>query len=159
MRQSTIGNSFFFPLSSLFLLTLLAAGCGPSYPACYEVRGKVTFDGQPVTQGTITFYPDEGRSAMGKIQPDGSYTLTTFNAEDGALPGNHSVTIKATSVSGPAAPASFEEELARANVPAPTGERTVTWLVPQRFSQRESSGLSATVQKKSNTIDFDLPNS
>ena len=155
-RTLNCQSTLFYRLSTLVVVALLPVGCGPSYPTCYPVSGKVTFNGEPVTQGTVTFYPADGRSAIGKIQPDGSYSLTTFETGDGALAGNHAVTIKATTVSGPAAPSSFEDELSQANSSAPAGEATVTWLVPERLSRRESSDLTATVAKESNQIDFNI---
>jgi hypothetical protein len=39
---------------------LLLAGCGPSGPKTYPVSGTVTFDGQPLPTGFITFTPTEG---------------------------------------------------------------------------------------------------
>ena len=156
-RQTRAGDSRYRVLSYLLLLALVTVGCGPSRPATYPVTGKVTYQGQPVTQGTITFYPEEGRSSMAKIQPDGSYALTTFEDADGALSGRHTVTIKATTVSGAAAPGSFEEELAQADSSQPSALGTVTWLVPESYSRRETSGLSASVEETTNTINFDLP--
>lgn len=38
------------------LTIVLAAGCGDG---TYPVRGTVTFDGQPVPEGTISFVPDD----------------------------------------------------------------------------------------------------
>ena len=137
-------------------MALTFSGCGPSYPPTYQVTGKVTVDGQPLQQGTITFYPTQGRSALGKIQPDGSYTLTTFNDDDGAVPGSHQVTIKATQVSGPAAPSSFEEELAQAQAGGVSQTATVTWLVPEKYSRRETTPLTAVVAEKATRIDFDI---
>ena len=50
------------PLTSsaplLLLLMVLVAGCGPSGPQRYPVSGTVTFDGQPVADGFITFTPE-----------------------------------------------------------------------------------------------------
>lgn len=40
-----------------------AVGCGSAGPRTYEVTGSVTFDGQPVEEGYITFKPADGRSA------------------------------------------------------------------------------------------------
>ena len=139
----------------------LLMGCGPDYPDCVPVSGKVTFEGEPVTQGTITFYPDGGRAAMGEIQPDGTYVLTTFEPGDGAVPGRHTVTIKSTEVSGAPAPTSFEEELAMGQGDAagaafaPADQ--IRWLVPESFSRRETSGLEAEVTRDAGSIDFALP--
>jgi hypothetical protein len=51
-----------------------------------------------LTQGEITFEPsDIGREAHGSIQPDGTFELTTFNKNDGAVPGTHRVAVSGTS--------------------------------------------------------------
>jgi hypothetical protein len=139
--------------------TLALAGCGPRRPACYAVTGKVTYGGRAVEQGTITFYPEQGRSSSGRIQPDGTYRLTTFEEGDGALPGKHVVTIQATAVSGPAQPSSFEEELAQGQSGGASGggsTGTVEWLVPEMYSRRETTTLSAVVETQANQIDFDI---
>lgn len=53
----------------------VVAGCS-SGPATGEVNGKVTFKGQPVTEGFVTFMnPNEGGAGEGKIGPDGSYAV------------------------------------------------------------------------------------
>jgi len=51
-------------------------GCGASGPTTYEVTGRVTFDGKPVTDGEIIFRAAEGseRSWAGPIV-DGRYTM------------------------------------------------------------------------------------
>lgn len=135
----------------------LLPGCGPQYPDCYPVVGKVTVNGKPLTQGTITFYPSHGRSALGKIASDGTYTLTTFNDGDGALPADHVVVIKATEVIGPASPRSFDEELAQARSESrEQAAATVKWLVPQKYSRRETTPLKATVEQKRNQFDFEI---
>src|SRR5689334_16609887 len=77
------------------------AGCGSGRPTVALVRGQVTIDGKPVKAGRVMFYPVEGRAATGPIQPDGNYTLTTYDAGDGALLGSHKVTIQATELVGP----------------------------------------------------------
>ena len=136
----------------------LMAGCGPDRPETAPVSGRITLGGQPVATGRIIFYPEQGRSAIGAIGPEGVYTLTTFEPGDGALLGEHQVTIQATKVTGPAMPSSFEEELRQggsgraASVPA-----AVQWIVPQEYSRRESSPLRAEVARGQNTVNFDLP--
>ena len=78
------------------LILFLSSGCGPSRPETAEVRGRVTFQGKPVPEGRILFWPPNGRPAMAEIQPDGTYELMTFDEGDGAVLGEHRVTIKAT---------------------------------------------------------------
>ncbi len=60
------------------LAALLLAGCGgDSGPERYSITGKVTFQGQPVPAGRITFTPDasqgnEGPGAIAEIR-NGTY--------------------------------------------------------------------------------------
>ena len=138
---------------------LAAGGCGPGLPETAPVQGTVTYDGKPVTQGKIAFFPETGRPASGQIQPDGTYTLTTFSTDDGALLGKHVVTIESMTSTGGEQPKSFEQEMARALDPTkrPPGQPVAKWLVPERYSNRNTSGLTAEVAPGKNTLDFNLP--
>jgi len=79
----------------------LAAGCRQPAPlekeTTYKVRGRVVgADGQPVRAGRVNFYPESGGrglEAWGEIQPDGSFTLTTYTMDDGVIPANYVVTV------------------------------------------------------------------
>jgi hypothetical protein len=79
------------------LLAMAVAGCGPGHGLTLgRVSGKVTAAGEPVRYGTVFFVPDtlkgtDGPSAMGIIQDDGTYTLSTDSGGDGALVGHHKV--------------------------------------------------------------------
>ena len=55
------------------VLALAAAGCGGN---AASVSGTVTYDGQPVGDGMVTFLPADGKGAVagGKIT-DGRYTV------------------------------------------------------------------------------------
>jgi hypothetical protein len=84
-------------LSSVVLLSLLA-GCGGGEFSTASVTGKVVMNGQPVTEGVITFAPlgdgksDEvGKPASGDVGPDGTFTLSTYEDNDGAVVGRHRV--------------------------------------------------------------------
>jgi hypothetical protein len=90
----------------LLTLTLLAAlvGCGP--PGVQPVSGTVKFAGGAMPMAEVTairFEPVAGTTAEGqskvaggKIKPDGSYTLTTFEDGDGAFVGEYKVTFVIT---------------------------------------------------------------
>jgi hypothetical protein len=86
-------------LTVLAVLVLLpVAGCGssagPGPSSVVPARGKVTYKGQPLTQGDISFEPtDIGRPANGSIQADGTFVLTTFKQGDGAVAGTHRVSV------------------------------------------------------------------
>jgi len=122
------------------------AGCGEksSFPETTPVSGKVTYNGQPVTKGTITFQPDEGRAATGAIQPDGTYTLSTFAEKDGATPGHHKVMIVANDGDPTMIPGSSP------------GYKPPKDLIPKKYFSLNTSGLEATVSKDKPTVDFDL---
>ena len=81
-------------------------GCGANgagtLPELIPVKGKVTFKGEPLTNGTIRFEPDDyGRPASGKLKPDGSFVLTTLKEGDGVIPGHHRVIITDTTLNAP----------------------------------------------------------
>jgi hypothetical protein len=139
---------------------LLVIGCGPGHPETATVTGKVTFRGETVPAGKIMFYPQTGRAAVGTIEADGTYVLTTFNPGDGAVLGKHQVTITASKVTGgPPQPKTFKDELKLAQK-KPAGAATspkIVWLVPKQYSQRNTSPLTAEVKRGVNTIDFPLP--
>src|SRR5262245_35062810 len=57
------------------LVAAALAGCS-SGPKTGDVKGKVTFKGAPVTEGSVTFLnPKGGGDYEAKIDPDGSYAI------------------------------------------------------------------------------------
>jgi len=142
-------------------ISIWLGGCGgPSRPPLAPVQGKITYGGQPVPQGVVTFYPKEGRSATGRIQPDGTYCLTTFEPGDGAVIGQHKVTIEAvrfTNIGSP--PKSFEDEIRQAQEKTPPSSHPPEphWLVPPRYAKRETTPLTFEVRPGQNIANFNLP--
>lgn len=61
----------------VILITGVLAGC--SGPNVASVSGTVTLDGQPLTTGMVSFYPDGGNGApaSGSIDSSGNYSLST----------------------------------------------------------------------------------
>jgi hypothetical protein len=62
------------------------------------VKGRVMFDGKPVTKAAVTFSPtgspgqlETGKPGTGFTDAEGSFELSTFKNYDGALIGAHSV--------------------------------------------------------------------
>lgn len=79
------------------------AGCGQQDgPTRYRVTGTITYNGQPVSSGHITFLPD---ASKGNDGPGGSAEIANgkFDTQTGQSPtgGPHRVTIDATDASGP----------------------------------------------------------
>lgn len=133
------------------ILTLIA-GCGRALPETSPVEGRVTLDGEPLSTGTIMFFPSQGRPAAGVIGVDGTYRLTTFVENDGAVLGSHTVTIQADGVIGGDNPKSYSDEIKGVQF----GE--LRPIVPGKYAVRETSGLTADVkaQPEPNQINFQL---
>jgi hypothetical protein len=76
------------------------AGCNRSPYELAPVSGRVTINDKPLFQGSVVFSPvakgeeaNAGKAATGRLQEDGTYRLTTYNKFDGAIVGEHWVTI------------------------------------------------------------------
>ena len=84
----------------LLLLAIGAAGlvgCGrDDLPELGEVSGTVTLDDQPLADVIVHFTPtSEGRPSVGQTDEEGRYTLLYVADAEGALVGEHTVTIEA----------------------------------------------------------------
>jgi hypothetical protein len=83
----------------LLAAALALTGCGSnSGLSLGRVQGKVTFKGQPIKYGTVSFVPDaskgtNGPIAMGNIKEDGTFVLSTSEAGDGAVVGHHKISV------------------------------------------------------------------
>jgi len=131
----------FLMIAALGLSTI---ACGPSGPGMSQVSGKVTYQGKPVPSGLITFVPaaSGGRNATGQIGADGTYRLQTENPGDGALMGDYNVTI-------------FAQDNPVLDY-IPSKPVPPKYLAPAKYEKPATSGLKSTVQRGSNTFDFDL---
>jgi hypothetical protein len=70
---------------------LILCGCGSDL---VPVRGSVQRDGRAVPGGSVIVSPvGQGKPAVGLIQSDGSFQLTTEQPNDGAMIGQYRVTI------------------------------------------------------------------
>jgi hypothetical protein len=86
----------------LFLIVMSAAvvGCSssaPPLPAVVPVQGKILLaSGEPLRGGRLIFSPKE---SLGGIEPfadvdkDGSFTVTTYQLNDGCVPGQYVVSV------------------------------------------------------------------
>lgn len=122
---------------------LLIIGCGSSEPMG-KVSGKVTFQGTPVSEGTVTFVnKEQGDLAAGELQPDGTYTL--FSTAGGLKPGTYKVAIRPPEV-----------EIPGDGSTAPsTGPKDVD-NIPETYRNGETSGFEAVVEEGKNVFDFDM---
>jgi hypothetical protein len=132
------------------------SGLGKRYP----VSGAVTYKGEPLESGQISFVPatpgETTREATGTIE-NGSYTLTTATDGDGALPGEYKVRIVAKAIDD----TTIKKTIAQKGGGARQQDVGKAFakgknLVPAKYQLTETSGLTAKVEEKSNTVDFDL---
>lgn len=133
--------------SSLFALTALAALLGCSNPDAgrASVSGKVTFDGEPVKTGQISFDPQgQGRIGIAQIV-DGAYQMPP---QQGPTPGKYTVRITADRPSGK--PSQTTPEVSG----RPTGEAYEQYI-PVKFNER--SELTVEIGAEPNAVhDFAL---
>jgi hypothetical protein len=76
-------------------LAVAAAGCGPSGPKLVKLSGTVTFKGQPVPAGYISFLPPSGGGVQRVVQiKDGRYDTAEMQGDEkGVHPGPNQVRI------------------------------------------------------------------
>jgi len=112
------------------------------------VSGTVTYQGKPLTSGTVTFLPvdsQKGRSGMGKIDSNGRYVAMTSETIQGLLPGDYVVTVSA--FKAPIADLSPAKSAAADNL-----------AVPARYTNPTTSPLklSLSAGERSKTFDITL---
>jgi hypothetical protein len=129
---------------ALAAVATIPLACGKSGPEMASVRGKVTYKGQPVPKGTVTFVATDPsrRNATGAIDSDGSYRLQTEQPGDGAMLGDYKVTVSA------------HDEAILDYIPAKPVPKKL--LAPEKYENPSTSDLKKTVVSGSNTIDLEL---
>jgi hypothetical protein len=136
-------------------LMLAIAGCSgdPNPTKLGKVYGTVTYKGKPVEAGHIVFTPSAekggatGQTATGEISSDGSYDLTTFNTGDGAILGQHVVTVTVT-----------EKGYV---MPKPKGDSTIDYKLPKiqspkKYATADKSPLRCTVVEGKQEFNIEL---
>ena len=123
---------------SLLAVSILVGCSGGSSLDTVPVTGTVTWEGDPLEEGRITFRSLEGdrRSFSGKIK-DGDYSVETFT-------GPMRVSIRASRI----VPGEFDESNPDEKVPV--GEM----YIPPRYNSQ--SELTSNIERGENTVDFDL---
>lgn len=123
----------------------LLTGCGSGNPTTYEVTGTVVFtDGQPLTEGSVEFetkHKDKPITAIGQINLDGTFELGTFEATDGALPGEHRVAVFSHAVIG----TKHERP-----------DKLPPMVLDPKYSDINTSGLKFTVKEDSNNFRIEV---
>ena len=92
--------SHFASVLALTGALVVLTGCSDGNPPRVSVAGTVLVDGQPLTKGSITFVPVGGRPSRGTIGQDGRFELACFHDDDGALLGEHRVSVISRTING-----------------------------------------------------------
>ena len=128
---------------------LFAAGCGSETAT---VSGRVTYQGKPVTNGSVIVYCSDKQIVRGNLGADGSYSIPN-------VPRGTSVVTVQTHARVPAGLRLQQNLPPSSGGPiAPTVEHsdTVRVSIPQRYALPEESGLSVVVDHGPVTFDIDL---
>ncbi|MBQ7030648.1 MAG: hypothetical protein IJN32_10425 [Thermoguttaceae bacterium] len=132
-----------------FALCLVALAMLAVLPACSKaiktegVTGVITYNGEPLADAT-------GSQSYGKTNEKGEYKLQTLlgAADAGTTPGEYKVTVDCI------------ETVETGNMIEENGEEKeetiAKSLIPEKYNNAETSGLTATVAPGDNTINFDL---
>ncbi len=106
----------------------------------HPVRGQSFFEGTPMPGAVVTLTPDaklkKGVTARGVVEADGSFRLTTYQANDGAAEGEYTVVV------------TWREKLHNGQLGAS--------LLPARYGKADQSGLRATIKSGSNDLILEL---
>src|SRR5262245_5293973 len=135
---------------TLSLLSASILGCGGGSKTS-AVSGRVTYKGKPLPNANVSFTPTEGagRAATGLTDNDGRYTLGAFSANDGAPPGKYRIHVSAYGPPRPPKPGETGSGM-------PGEMMTGDPIIPKKYFQPDTSGLTHDVTRGSNTVNLDL---
>ena len=153
-------------LLALTVLAILASGCKNKGAPC-SISGKVTYNGNPVTGGTVGFYPVEGEgpSYTTAIGPDGTYSTTDLPV------GEVAVTVETGSANKDKKMPVYGKGQGGGGVGDPQGEKQgavspqpkdfqggggAYVAIPLKYNLPTTSGLKVKLEKGKNTYDIPL---
>ena len=145
------------PLLGIAAIALGGCDSGLKYEHA-KVHGKVTYQGKPLTFGSVLFMPMEApkegliQPASGSINPDGTYELKS-QSDAGAILGEHRVLVIAVDGGKPA------EVTEEAKGPSPANASKsgqYKSAIPKKYSDPGASPLIRKVVPGDNTIDIDI---
>jgi hypothetical protein len=114
-------------------------GCGGQ---TVSVSGRVKFkdgsDASVLAGYGVTFEPTEGKaSSMGEVQPNGTFTLSTFGANDGAVPGKYQVVVTPPASPDPDKPPQKSK-------------------IPAKYADFSTSGLTVEIKPGQKEVELEL---
>lgn len=162
-------------LSCAVLLAAGLSGCGGADEGArvpvFQTTGTIKLSGSPVAGAVVTFSPEaEQPVAMGRTDSTGKYSLTTYDANDGAAGGDYKVMVTKSAPSSSTTtvathdannPAASSVDMGAAHSAARRTTGTATGgtdgLLPAKYGSKGDTDLRATVAEDGeNVFDFDL---
>lgn len=141
-RRRLMGHSF------IALFGMAVSACGrpkdkwlAMRPPLFKARGRVTWNGEPAPGVLVALRSDTlNVTATGLTNDRGEFVLTSYRSGDGAAAGDHAVTITK-----------------KVEVEDKNGNSVSFNLMPLKYENRDSSGLSATVaENDDNFLNFEV---
>ena len=126
------------------LVSLVICGCGGVDPegSTGKVTGKVTYQGAPVSEGTVSFFCRQTNvTAGGKLQSDGSFTLLFAGGPKVPI-GEYVVTVHPPNL-----------DIEPGQPPPPHKEYP---NIPHKYRSRQSTDLSFQIKETSQQAKFEL---
>jgi hypothetical protein len=124
----------------VMLLCIGMVGCGgpANAPTLAKVSGVANFQGKPLADATVTFYPAKGPVGIGRTDADGKFQMRT-NGSLGVVVDTHKVTVFVTDEAAEPPPMDGNE-MAIANKS----------VLPKKYSDKETTDLQITVPAEGN---------
>ncbi len=133
-----------------WLLVVAGIGCSRSYedkfsrarPAVFKTTGRVMWNGSPAGGALVTLHSKaHSLAASGRADADGAFTLTTWRLGDGAVAGEHAVSIESIVITG------YTVD----GLPIEVND------MPPKYQNPETSGLTAVISDvSSNVLSFEV---
>ena len=121
------------------LLMLGISGCGEPADPTGSVKGQVTFEGQPVTEGVVNFFNNaKGTGAQANLDSGGNFALAT------SIPTGDYVVY----ITPPRAP----DPVPGQSAPPPKDYSNI----PAKYRSENNTLLSAKVESGGNTFSFEM---
>ncbi len=131
-QTAHVSRRLFVVVFGAVLAGITIAGCQDKDSALLPVGGKVTFGKNPLTRGTVIFYPDADKGNKSKEEPrgeiddQGNYQLSTATRK-GVVRGWYKVAVTAA------------EQI------DPNNPYFTKWLIPERYIDYRTSKLAIEV--------------
>ena len=119
-------------LTPLLVVAFGVAACDSDGISTVPASGSVSYKGQPLESGQVQFLPADGPAAVGQVE-NGKFVLGTNAVGNGAPPGHYRVTV-----------------FSYKNVQSKFGEITSKSLIPNRYTNPDTSGLVVDIPKGGN---------